>query len=111
MQATNSDGIWSKNKISVVLTILPPLWKTWWAYALYILALVALLTYFLYRSKKTLQEQTSINQHLRRVDQLKDEFLANTSHELRTPLNGIIGIAESLKEGSAGLQNQKTLNH
>ena len=39
---------------------------------------------------------------LRKNDQLKDEFLANTSHELRTPLNGMIGIAESLMDGIAG---------
>ncbi|MCB1327339.1 MAG: SpoIIE family protein phosphatase [Spirochaetales bacterium] len=42
------------------------------------------------------------NRRLLRLDQLKDDFLANTSHELRTPLNGIIGIVESLLRGATG---------
>jgi two-component system sensor histidine kinase ChiS len=42
------------------------------------------------------------NIQLQHLDQLKDEFLANTSHELRTPLNGTIGIAESMLDGATG---------
>ncbi len=42
-------------------------------------------------------EVNNKNKELRKIDALKDQFMANTSHELRTPLVGIIGVAEQLK--------------
>jgi two-component system sensor histidine kinase ChiS len=42
------------------------------------------------------------NTDLKKLDRLKDEFLANTTHELLTPLSGIIGLAESMMADAAG---------
>src|SRR5690625_1151449 len=50
-------------------------------------------------------------ENLKRSDELKDEFLTITSHELRTPLNGIIGIAETMKEGATGELNESMKAH
>jgi len=56
-------------------------------------------------SRQLLEQKTAYvneiehkNLELTRLDQLKDDFLANTSHELNTPLFGMIGLTENLLE-------------
>ncbi|WP_286232830.1 response regulator [Thalassotalea sediminis] len=102
VKASNGDGYWNETGKSLNITVLPPIWRTWWAYTLYLILIVGTIGLILYRQNYQRLKEHAINVQLKRADRLKDEFLANTSHELRTPLNGIIGLAESLIDGASG---------
>ncbi|MCA0756764.1 response regulator [Paenibacillus sp. N4] len=57
------------------------------------------------RFSRSFDEVEELSCRLQALNELKDEFMANTSHELRTPLHGIVNIAESLLNGVAGPAN------
>ncbi len=80
-----------------------------------LLVLLTLLGMYLYlrlrHHRKQMQFEKQRATQLQQIDQLKDQFLANTSHELRTPLNGIIGLADSLIDGVTGKLDEKTIDN
>ena len=99
VKSGNNDG-WSENISTLNVRILPPPWRTFWAYGLYVGffgGFIVLLVHAKIR-RLELRSERATNQELLNLNSIKDAFLANTSHELRTPLNGIIGIADSLAE-------------
>lgn len=84
------------------IEILPPFYKTIWAYIIYIV-LIASIAYFLIRTYKNrfkLQEALKYEKkHIEDIEQLNREkfrFFTDISHEFRTPLTIIIGQTEML---------------
>ncbi|MES2824083.1 MAG: two-component regulator propeller domain-containing protein [Pseudomonadota bacterium] len=104
VKATNAEGLWSEKTASVNIHILPPLWRTLWAYALYALLAAFVITFFYrYKIEKIEHEKNKeLNNELLKLSEIKDAFLANTSHELRTPIHGMVGMAEALARESSG---------
>lgn len=79
------------------ITILPPWWKSWWAYCIYII-LGAVLLFFGIRLALLLMKMKNDIYIEQKLSELKIKFFTNISHELRTPLTLIKGPIQELKD-------------
>ncbi|MBB5439663.1 ligand-binding sensor domain-containing protein/signal transduction histidine kinase/CheY-like chemotaxis protein [Pedobacter sp. AK017] len=112
VKGANNDGVWCLKPAKINIRILPPFWKTTWAYFIYMLLVGAILYYVIrfFRERAKL-ERDLYHEHLQyerqqELYQLKLNFFTNISHEIRTPLTLILGPIErllSLTEGNTAV--------
>ncbi|WP_340200088.1 two-component regulator propeller domain-containing protein [Ascidiimonas sp. W6] len=101
LKGSNNDGIWNKAGKSIDITIIPPWWRTWWAYSLYLFLFLFLL-YGIYSYRINQLE----NIRLLELDEAKRTMYTNITHEFRTPLTVISGINQELREQTGGAYKQ-----
>ena len=102
VRASNNDGEWNTDPAKMEIVVRPPLWKTWWAYLLYVIVMAGILyiTIRFFRRQARL-ERDLYYEHQQKTQQeelhqQKIDFFTNISHEIRTPLTLIVGPVEHL---------------
>lgn len=113
LKATSKSGAWSKQPLELQIEILPPWWKTVWAYLLYIILLAFLIFYLnkMYQNRFKAQQAIVLEREkalqLEKLNNKKLQFFTNISHEFRTPLTLIINPLEDiLKSKSQNLSRE-----
>ncbi|OQP57333.1 two-component regulator propeller domain-containing protein [Niastella populi] len=92
----NPDGTWGNETRLLNIIVLPPWYRTWWAYLLYAVSFAGII-YIYIRYTRT-QERLRYEIKLAHVENEKEKelmerkmtFFTNVSHEFRTPLSLII---------------------
>lgn len=124
VEATNNDGVWSKNKAVMSIIVSPPWWKSTAAKFLYLVffisGLIGIYIYQarMYRLKRELsmheieekkqeelyQQQLKLNKQIQEknnilleADEFKNKLVSILAHDFRSPLCSTISIARMMK--------------
>ncbi len=92
--ASNNDGVWNKTGHNLTLKILPPPWKTWWAYSVYAAIIVLLVWLLIHRQRRKALIQLQINHELEikvaeRTAELQQAYGQLEAISLSDPLTGL----------------------
>lgn len=108
VQGSNSRGIWSPDIAELKIVVLPPWWRSWWAWLSYaaILALVIRNSFRFYLNREKLKSRLAFEtreaERVKELDSVRTQLYTNITHEFRTPLTIILGMARQAINQSEG---------
>ena len=139
VKASNNDGLWNEQGISLKIKVTPPFWKTWW-FKILIIGIIFILIALYYskrikdekklnhlletkvskrttelKNKNNLLSQKSEeikvqNDQLVEANMVKDKLFSVIAHDLRNPFNSIMGFSNLLANESHNFdENEKSM--
>ena len=102
VMAAGANGRWVHLATPLRIQVEAPPWLRWWAWAIYVLLVAALVALILHAWRRRLAQRHKIQlaeqqrQMAEAASAAKTQFLATLSHEIRTPMTGVMGMAELL---------------
>lgn len=113
--ASDIDNHLKSEEITLKIQVLPPFWKTKWAFSLYLILVLFIIFYSVQiiirreRNKFLIQQERIETAKVHEMDMLKLKFFTNISHEFRTPLTLILSPLERIIRTTENGTNKEQL--
>ena len=105
VQASNNDGVWNSDGVSVDVLVASPPWRSWWAYLSYALVAMAMISWYLRQQRLKARRESEARAELELQVRQRTAELAARNADLQT-LNERLAEA-SVTDSLTGLRNRR----
>ncbi|MFA9388281.1 MAG: two-component regulator propeller domain-containing protein [Prolixibacteraceae bacterium] len=113
--ASDFENSLQSDEIGLSIVVLPPFWKTKWAYSTYLIVVLLIIFYTIQtiisreRNKFLRHQEKLETMKVHEMDLMKLKFFTNISHEFRTPLTLILAPLDRLIKSSENNSSKEQL--
>ena len=100
VKAANNNGVWSEHGVDLAVTVLPPPWKSWWAYLSYAIAIILSFIFIIRAYLNKLEKAASYQIELEKEVQNRTTELEEVNKRL---------LNASLTDQLTGIHNRRYL--